>query len=501
MSPVSFSSDTPASSVARSSPQGGAEAALSPQEQTPTSVAVSGQLAGLAERGMRATRGHADGAERLNLSERLRLDAARVRVAQYPDLNHLADLSVSVTNEAAGGSVPENSYSAGLGKSQHFVEFERSLQSLRCLDLLVDGGVAAYDEWTAAQTGQKLDYPSFQRLSNRWRELVKHYATKGIGPDELKRAAEVSLVLGDMGKAASVRTMMADLGIHDADHDDFYGHVMREPRALARLESFQLLQSGSQNLLRATASLAHFGHITHCEGGPQMFGKLKASNILSTDPFAFEFAALSHTCDVAGAQGHRNTNGSLTYSQATFDAIEATFDACRTLKHGNEESAYEELLQTRARWLGFSPDMEGDRMLARLGAMMRLTTPQQGTALKQGFSRLPSVRREHALIYLGIAGAEKLPRTPTWMPAVLVNLMSNPELGASPEERLSNAIEIGVPFITTTLEAYQAMLLAGEMSSDTPLNFNAMAGVAARTPTLLRTAAVTINPENGEVAN
>lgn len=302
-----------------------------------------------------------------------------------------------------------------------------------------------------------------------------------------------------MAKAASVRDMMADLSIHDPDHDDFYGHVMANDAALQRLESFRRLSPEQQNLLRQSANLAHFGHITHCEGGPHMFAKLKASDIVKQDPDVFEFAAIVHVCDVAGALGHRNPEGSLTYDQATHNAIEATFDACRTLQHGDEVSAYESYLRTRAAWLGFSPHAVEDRVLARLGAMMRLATPDAGRALKDGFSTLSPRDSDDALRRLSVSGAAQLPRTPTYMPAVLVNLMNNRSLGATPDERLARSVAIGVPFISAVLGFYQSMLSVGKLPMNVPLNFNVAAGVAATAPESLRWRNVMIDPKTCEV--
>lgn len=68
------------------------------------------------------------------------------------------------------------------------------------------------------------------------------------------------------------------------------------------------------------------------------------------------------------------------------------------------------------------------------------------------------------------------------MPAVLVNLLNNSQLGESKEERLSKAITLGLPFITRVLEKHKKMLANHEIDPNIPLNFNKMAGVAKALP-------------------
>lgn len=43
--------------------------------------------------------------------------------------------------------------------------------------------------------------------------------------------------------------------------------------------------------------------------------------------------------------------------------------------------------------------------------------------------------------------SEELERTPTYMPAVLINLSNNPQLGITHEERISKTVILGLPFL------------------------------------------------------
>jgi hypothetical protein len=435
------------------------------------------------------------------------LNEAQRHFKQHPELAWLADAGVSATNEGlvSLNDAMKDSYSKDLGQKQFFPELERSLQSLRCLSLIVDGSTASHQEFVGHQFAPKISFAHFQTLSAQWKQLRKSYPALNEG--ELLQAAQAALVLGDMGKSPKAREEMRELGITDPDHDDFYGHVMRTPEALLKLPSFQALNVAQQKVVRDSAGLAHFGHITHCEGGPAMYANLTRTVAGKWVAVPFDFAMMVHTCDVAGALAHKSNQGSLTYNDHTHIAMQDTIASCQALASGDAHHAYHQYLSARAQRLGLSPDAPKDQMLARLGAMMRLFTPVDGSALWHGFSQLNTAQQAQAMESLMPEGAALLPRTPTYMPAVLVNLRNNKALGASPQERLVQAVQIGVPCITAALQTYRAMVSSGEMAADVPLNFNPIAAVAAGVdgnnepcdPHDLQTKPLQINPDNGAV--
>lgn len=68
------------------------------------------------------------------------------------------------------------------------------------------------------------------------------------------------------------------------------------------------------------------------------------------------------------------------------------------------------------------------------------------------------------------------------MPAVLVNLANNPQLGASREERISQAVVLGLPFLSRVLEEHKQLVAQEKLDTHIPLNFNKAAGVAKTAP-------------------
>jgi len=82
---------------------------------------------------------------------------------------------------------------------------------------------------------------------------------------------------------------------------------------------------------------------------------------------------------------------------------------------------------------------------------------------------LPSIKRSTfsfssaADSQLDLSEASKISRIPTYMPAVLVNLLGQKALGETNNERITKAIEFGLPFIVK----FRASLLCSDTYFET----------------------------------
>lgn len=417
-------------------------------------------------------------------------------VQQYPEIRWLADSNVRKTQE--GQDTLQGTYSEQLYGAK-FVEFDRTMMTLHCLRLILDGSDKAYQTFVADQPKEvRLSRGSFEALHRQGQRLLQ---SKWLGLSELEIAQvmETALVLGDIGKSQIARRVFKEYDIHAPDHDDFYGEAMGIIEKHPELcPSFARLSSSAKLLLVKIANLAHYGHVTHLEGGAGMFSKLRESSIASTDPLALDFDLFIHTCDVAGALGHVNNQSSIMYTELTHRAMQEMGEAVRVLSDPSktEWDAYNAYLQVRASWLGLNPKDSSERVLARIGAMLRLFTKEEGIVLRRAISELDEPARDRIALQLDAAQKAQGGRTPTYMPAVLVNLSNSSLLGASKEERLSKAITLGLPFIARVLEKHKEMVAKDEIDINIPLNFNETAGVAKTAPLLL-TKDFTIDKEGG----
>ncbi len=416
-------------------------------------------------------------------------------VMQYPEIVWLANDQVRKTEENQAST--DKAYSEQL-YGQKFIEFDRSLMSLYCLKLILDGSDKAYQEFTAAQPeNTRLTRESFEHLHQQGTSLLNS-KYQNLTPDQMQQAMETALVLGDMGKSEKAREIFKSGGAGAPDHDDFHEEAMEILKKRPYFSrSFSRLPFASKQLLGKVANLAHFGHMTHLEGGPSMFTKLKNSSVAVTDKAALSFDLFVHTCDVAGALGHVNHSSSIVYTQQTHLAMQAMASACQVLSDPNktETDAYNAYLSTRASWIGLNSSDRDDRVLTRIAAMLRLFTPEEGAALKNAISQLSSQDLQTIVSQFDVRFGEEIGRTPTYMPAVLVNLSNNKDLGATSTERLSQAVIYGLPFIAHVLEQHQQQMLAHQADPKIPLNFNQVAGVAKTEPQLLQRKAFQIHSD------
>lgn len=404
---------------------------------------------------------------------------------QYPEILWLADEKVKKTEE--GSASAKAPYSEQLfGKV--YPEFDRTLMTLHCLRLILDGSEKAYQQFTDAQpSGVKLSKESFNKLHSEGMSLVK-LGYDGLDPEEMVQAMEAALVLGDIGKSEKARSVFTPYGAHAPDHDDFHGEVLQILKQNPELSpTFKKLPFAAQHLLIQTANLIHYGHVTHLEGGPNMFNRLYESGLAASFPTAVGFDFFVHTCDVAGALGHVNHHSSLVYSELTHKAMQAVAEASSVLVNAEKTptDAYNAYLAIRASWLGLDPSNRADRALTRMGAMLRLFTPEEGALLKKAMAQLDPQLQMQIVEQLDVREGEELARTPTYMPAVLVNLSNNEQLGNTREERISQAVILGLPFLSRVLEQHQQALAENKADPEIPLNFNKAAAVAKSAPKTL----------------
>lgn len=407
-------------------------------------------------------------------------------VEHHPEILWLADAKVRKTEE--GLATLHGTYSEQLF-GQKYVEFDRTMMTLHCLKLILDGSENAYQAFTAAQPNNtKLSKKSFESLHERGQRLLRSQ-WGGMSAAQITEAMETALVLGDIGKSEKAREIFKSHGVTAPDHDDFYGEALPVIDLNPSLSpSFARLPVPAKKLLIKIANLAHYGHVTHLEGGTSMFSKLKQSTIPFEDLTALEFDLFVHTCDVAGALGHVNNQSSIVYTEHAHKAMQAMADAVCILQDPTKDEwdAYNAYLEKRAAWLELSSNDRADRVLARIGAMLRLFTPDEGAVLKKGMQQLDDVMKQQIISQLDVQKNDKVGRTPTYMPAVLVNLFNNPELGDSKEERLIKTVNLGLPFISRVLEEQKVRLAKKEADPNVPLNFNKIAGYAKTTPDSLK---------------
>lgn len=411
------------------------------------------------------------------------------KIKRYPELEWLLDKNVQHTQEGKIEQFP-HSWSKKI-TGAHYPEFERTILSLVCLYLIADGSDIAYERFTNLQsTAEKLTRNSFQKLH--------HFAQTIIQKDHhMLQMLEINLILGDMGKTKVAHEKAQKYHIIEADHDLFLDECLEKCPEI--FSTFQLLTPEQRKYIKKTKGLVHLGHVTHVEGGPEILTKLKESGILANNPQEFDFEILTHICDVSAARGHEDNAGSKVMTENTFKTIFAIKDALHELADHTEQEALRKYLSKRAEWLGLDETSNTTFLLARTGAMMRLYTTEDGAALQETFTQLNPTQKAiilseyDPLIY-------RNERTPTYVPAVLVNLMGEyTKQGLPRKVAITKCLEKGVTFIAHILYDYRNNRTDQPYNPNVTLNFNKAAGQLRDNFKLIDAATFTIDPEGNVV--
>ena len=415
------------------------------------------------------------------------LISVRKLLFEYEELNWLTRNEVDVTPEN-GINNPKSSYSFKLFGS-NFPEFDRTVMSISCLNLFLDGKYEDYLEFVYLQSkGDRLEWKSFLDIQRNIRGVLDSLSLKDI--TELRQVLETSLILNNIIKTKIAKDLAKERGIVLEDFDEAYRMILLNAPDI--FPSYQKLSLHGRDLFCKLSFQSCFGHIAHLEGGPELFTLLKKLDLFSQDSELFELELFLYQCNVGGALGHVDSHSSIAYNEQSHQIIEAIRDSCLLLKTHDENSVFERYLTKRGDWLGFDIASPLNRVLARIGSMLRLTKLEEGKMLKDSFLRLAPEDLSLIVDVFNVSKQSSKIKIPMHMPAVLVNLVNNEALGSEKQDRLLQSIHVGLPFIAKVLRSYKNEL------NQKILNFDEIAKLAREEPERLLKDDFTIDP-NGHV--
>lgn len=340
------------------------------------------------------------------------------------------------------------------------VEFEKTVTTLLCLELIFDGSKEAYTHFVLPQTEDKLTYTNFNKLHNFALSLARSNHTLS------KQLLEKNIIIRDVGKSDLARDMVKNqCNITDADPHFFIRKVLKNCTKI--FPSFFTLSDIQKKVIIET-DIFHFGHISHLEGGPEMLSALKKANL---DKSILDLKLLTDIVETAGCLGHIDNRGSLLFTQKISQITWAVINMLRSLDDKDEKEALKIYIKLRAKWLGFNQNVEEDLVLTKIGTMMRLTSKQQGRILKKAFSNLNSNQRHiifeqlNPLIY-------RNEKTPTYMPTILRNFYQKQVINKTTEESLEETVNIIVPFLATVIKYHRNIIKGLSIEKQPILSFN-----------------------------
>jgi len=394
------------------------------------------------------------------------LEWVQEKIKTYPELSWLLSKDVEHTQEGTPIQ-QENSWSIKL-KGAFYPEFERTMATLVNLYLILDGSDRAFNRFVASQ-------PKEDALTKESFEKLHHYALKTtVSHTDGLKAVEIDLLLGDMGKTATARKLAKEFSIEEHDHDLFLGECLKKCPQI--FPTFLTLSPALQEELKASTALVHFGHFSHLEGGPEILMKLRYSRLITSNPKALNLQLLAHALDISGARAHEDNRGSKAFTNKIFLSWNGMKDVLSELKLGSEKDVISRYVKFRAGLLGLDPTQKEDCMLVRIGALMRLFTPEEGQAMKKAYYALEDNQKEIVAEAFD-PFTPRQERTPTYIPALLVNFLNTTiKHCLTKEEAIQSCLQEGVVAVASFLKDYREGKLNRPYLPNMTLNFNKAAG-------------------------
>ncbi|MCS5710916.1 DUF6829 domain-containing protein [Candidatus Berkiella aquae] len=285
------------------------------------------------------------------------------------------------------------------------------------------------DEYSPALTQEQYQKLSerFQALDDIARSVLRVSTMVSSVPLSPKARERADAVLGKDNYTLDSVEFLADTfrniqharAIYPVVEELFQAHPEHEHARITKL------------LQAAFPSRQHYRHMMYTEGNQTMFDALRERvQNGSIDKESFDFWRCHWTINITGFRGHVDPHGSLYLTSNVFEAmmaLETTLERLFTEENVTSQVLLNDYLDKR--WqdflkMGDLPDREitisEKRLLAHIGAMMRLYHPDEGQALLEGYRFIPkTLMKELSQAYFNIPANNE--PTPTFAPALYEN--------------------------------------------------------------------------------
>jgi hypothetical protein len=366
-------------------------------------------------------------------------------------------------------------------------EFDRTVMSIHALDVFLRGKYEDYLEFVSRQPkGTQLEWQSFLAIQNHMHSVLSSY--KKISESNLEKLLEFALIFRDAATSQATSDRISSVLGKACFQSDLLSHFNEFGKEI--FPSYDRFSTQERELISDWVGLINYEEVSRLEGGPEMFAKLKASDLLTKDPLSFEMSMFLYICQVAGAMAHIDQKSSLTYNEDMHQTLQAIKNACYLLKDNSEMDAYNHYLGIRAKWLGLDSGSPLHRTLTRVGTMLMLYNKEEGRILKESFLRLDPENLALVVEEFNINRKDHLWKLPTSLPSVLVNFSNGMLQGSSQKESLEQTIKV----LAKILRCQKTALLRKE----TPLNFDPISKIAKDSPSILLDGELSVD-ESGNV--
>lgn len=275
------------------------------------------------------------------------------------------------------------------------MEYNRSCMNVWLFDMVRDAQTedelkTAYEAFVDCQRksprlteDEVLPYEYFLTLKQLVDEAV---------PPELREAFRAGLMYGDLGKSFEMQEYARTVfGKAHVNHDRTLTTILQDHRATRQFmpSFFGLDEQGQQMILAMQFSGFHLGQYQKLESLPA-----ELEPFVELPPTAQDFIMLNGLFDIAGAQGDRVQNGSMTLTKSTFEAFMLARDSFRDFPESIQQAtpktkalfAARTYLESRNSEFGFDISTPEGEALARFVSQVRVFKPNEIKLAESVFS-------------------------------------------------------------------------------------------------------------------
>lgn len=356
-----------------------------------------------------------------------------------PEITRYTEAGVSATPYLGPAGSAERPTWAGelLGNpkpnGKNPIEFERTMTALYCLELLLEGGNLAHEDFIEAQQNlnrndRPLSRDTFNAMSEKFKAFLANRADEPLV--DRKKLLEYVVIYSDLAKTPSVKEWAKAHGIDpQLGGDEIMLKILQKPDEEifveetgkpAVLPSFANLTPEEKTKLRTYYPLmtACLGHLYFLEAAPQMLKTIE--NALMAIPEAEQADALEFVIKTAqfldgmGAVGNNTIVGSYTCSENFEKGYnEAMFDSMNLFlpnPEGKSTQVLDAYLLKRSEYMSagfykadFSRE-EDYQFFMRLACKLRIFDAERAQELKETYFALSQGDRDLVSEQLNLSG-------------------------------------------------------------------------------------------------
>ncbi|MBN8523576.1 MAG: hypothetical protein J0M23_06985 [Rickettsiales bacterium] len=347
------------------------------------------------------------------------------KLQQHPELVWLLAPNFKYTFNTE--TVNENSWSLQfIGVNSN--EFEKTLASLYCLELILDGTKKSYEVLVLNQKEKRLSFMNYMRIHNMILKLKETNSIFTINN------LEKFLIFRDLGKSSTFKKYVKSK--FNIDEDDPHFFIKNLFNNNPEFCCYILNTSIRTLKTMMSCDTYHFGHILNFEGGMEMFKQLKDSKMIRNDQI-MNFKFLTDILEIAAYNSHKSNKGSITLNDAIFSSSINTLGILKLLRNENEVVVMKKLLEKKAQALKMNATSTEEQIIVKLCALTKISSAQSDI-LKKIINSFDHSNKEKILLQLNplILRNEK---TATYIPGFWDAILSQKK-----EQYINNTSDIEI---------------------------------------------------------